>query len=127
MPQPWYQRLSEGLARTTGQLRGHLNVLFQRGPDLDDGFWEGLEDALLQADMGVTATTELVDRLRQAATREALPDADAVLSRLAAEIAREVDVEGPDPFDSGPKTVLVVGVNGTGKTTSVGKIARQAA
>jgi fused signal recognition particle receptor len=125
--QPWYRRLGDGLARTRGELQGHLNVLLGRGPDLDEQFWEELEDALLQADMGVTATTEMVDRLRDAAAREALPDAAAVLARLADEVAREVSVPGDDPFASGPATVLVVGVNGTGKTTSVGKIAKTAA
>lgn len=127
MTEPWYQRLSDGLSRTKGQLQGQLNVLLKRGPDLDATFWEGLEDALLQADMGVTATTDMVGRLRDTAAREALPDASAVLARLATEIAREVAPVGPDPFEDGPATVLVVGVNGTGKTTSVGKIAKQAA
>jgi len=124
---PWFRRLGDGLARTRTELRGHLNVLLSRGPDLDARFWEDLEDALLQADMGVTATSEMVDRLRDAAMREALPDARAVLERLGAEIAAEVSVPGDDPFDSGPATVLVVGVNGTGKTTSVGKVAKAAA
>ena len=127
MTQPWYKRLGDGLARTRGELQGHLNVLLRRGPDIDEVFWEGLEDALLQADVGVIATTEMVDRLRDIATREALPDASAVLSRLADEIAAEVGGDGEDPFASGPATVLVVGVNGTGKTTSVGKIAKSAA
>jgi len=127
MTKPWYERLGEGLSRTRGQLQGHLNVLLRRGPDLDETFWDDLEDALLRADMGVVATTEMIDRLRDAAAREALPDATAVLERLAGEIAREVAVDGPDPFASGPATVLVVGVNGTGKTTSVGKLAKQAA
>jgi fused signal recognition particle receptor len=125
--QPWYKRLGNGLARTRGELQGHLNVLLRRGPDLDEQFWEELEDALLQADMGVTATTEMTGRLRDTAAREALPDATAVLARLADEIAAEVRVPGDDPFTSGPATVLVVGVNGTGKTTSVGKIAKSAA
>jgi fused signal recognition particle receptor len=125
--QPWYRRLGEGLARTRGELQGHLNVLLGRGPDLDDAFWEGLEDALIGSDMGVTATTEMVERLRDAAARDALPDAAAVLARLADEIAAELDVPGIDPFSSGPATVLVVGVNGTGKTTSVGKLAKAAA
>lgn len=127
MTTPWYERLGKGLARTRDQLQGQLNVLLRRGPELDAGFWEDLEDALIRADMGVTATTEMVDRLRDTAAREALPDATAVLERISTEIAREVTIDGRDPFDSGPATVLVVGVNGTGKTTSVGKLARHAA
>lgn len=124
MTQPWYKRIGDGLAKTRGELQGHLNVLLRRGPELDDAFWEELEDTLIQADMGITASTELVERLRDVATREALPDAEAVIARLAGEIAREVTVEGEDPFTLPQATVLVVGVNGTGKTTSVGKLAK---
>ena len=127
MTRPWFKRLGDGLSRTRTELRGHLNVLLSRGPELDDRFWEDLEDALLQADMGVTATSEMVERLRDAAKREALPGAAAVLERLSQEIAGEVTLPGEDPFDAGPATVLVVGVNGTGKTTSVGKVAKAAA
>jgi fused signal recognition particle receptor len=124
---PWYKRLGDGLAKTRGELRGNLNVLLKRGPDLDMTFWDELEDALLLADMGVTATTEMVDRLREVAARERLPDAEAVVGRLAREIADEVTVAGEDPFALPGVTVLVVGVNGTGKTTSVGKIAKSLA
>lgn len=127
MTEAWYRRIGEGLAKTRGELRGHLNVLLRRGPDLDRQFWEDLEDALIRADMGVIASTELVERLRDVAMRESLPDARAVLGRLADEIAREVTVEGEDPFSLPDVTILVVGVNGTGKTTSVGKIAKASA
>lgn len=124
MVQPWYKRLGEGLAKTREQLRGNLNVLLRKGPDLDQEFWDDLEVALIQADMGVSATAEMVNRLRDLAAREALPDAGAVLSRLAEEVAAEVTVAGDDPFALPRVTVLVVGVNGTGKTTSVGKLAK---
>lgn len=126
MTEPWYKKIGDGLAKTRGELRGHLNVLLKRGPALDREFWEDLEDALIASDMGVTATTDLVERLRDTATRESLPDATAVLDRLAGEIAREVTVEGADPFALPRATILVVGVNGTGKTTSVGKLAKSA-
>lgn len=127
MTTPWYKRVGEGLTKSRDQLRGQLNVILKRGPDLDGPFWEGLEDALLRADVGVSATTELVDRLRDLSARETLPDAAAVVDRLAREIAREVQVEGTDPFTLPRVTVLVVGVNGTGKTTSVGKLAKACA
>ncbi len=127
MTPTWFERLGEGLSATRGRLKGQLNVLLQRGPDLDEEFWEELENALLQADMGVTATGEMVANLRDAATREALPDAAAVVAALQEQIAAEVTVTGDDPFSGEPATVLLVGVNGTGKTTSVGKLARAAA
>lgn len=122
----WFDRLSAGLTRTREQLTGQLNVLLRRGPDLDATFWEELEDALIGADMGLTAVTEMTDRLRVAATRQALPDAAAVLALLADAIAAEFPA-GQDVLEERPVTVLVVGINGTGKTTTVGKLAKAAA
>jgi fused signal recognition particle receptor len=124
--EPWYRRLAEGLSRTRDQLGGQLNVLLRRGPDLDEEFWSELEDALIAADIGVTATTEMVDKLRDEAARRALPDAQAVVTHLVDLLAEELDADASDFLDDGPVTVLVVGVNGTGKTTTIGKLAAQA-
>jgi len=123
---PWFKRISAGLTRTREQLGGQLNVLLRRGPELDDDFWDGLEETLILADMGGVAASEMVDRLRKTAIREALPDASAVVARLVDEITAEVTIDAEDPFASGPACVLMVGVNGTGKTTSVGKLANAA-
>lgn len=122
----WVDRLTAGLSRTREQLGGQLNVLLRRGPNLDATFWDELEDALIGADMGMTAVTEMTERLRDAATRQALPDAAAVLSLLEQEIAREFP-PADDVLEERPVTVLVVGINGTGKTTTVGKLAKAAA
>ncbi len=127
MTTPWYRRISEGLTKSRDRLEGQLNVILNRGPELDEEFWEDLEDALIGSDIGVTAVTEIVERLRDSATRKALPDAAAVVDHLAEELAREVTTEAPDVFETAPVTVLVVGVNGTGKTTTVGKLATEAA
>ncbi len=126
MNTPWYRRLTEGLSKSREQLGGQLNVLLRRGPNLDEEFWADLEDTLVSSDMGVTATTEIVAGLRDSAARRALPDAAAVLDELVAQIASEFPPGGADALDEYPVTVLVVGVNGTGKTTTVGKLAKQA-
>ena len=126
MVTPWYKRVSEGLGKSRERLEGQLNVLLRKGPDLDDEFWEDLEDTLVGADIGATAVTEIVDRLRDSAARKALPDAAAVLDHLAAELAEEFPGDAQDPFAVGPVVVLVVGVNGTGKTTTIGKLATEA-
>jgi fused signal recognition particle receptor len=122
------QRLRARLARSqTSMGRGLLSVLSR--DRLDEQAWEEIEDSLLTADVGVRATTEIVDRLRtrtqvlgtrsEAELRELLseelvaalqPDMDRTLHTLRAE--------------GGPAVVLVVGVNGTGKTTTCGKLAR---
>jgi fused signal recognition particle receptor len=97
-----------------------------RGPDLGTEFWDGLVDTLVGADMGGVASAEIVDALRVRARRDGLPDAESVRTALADLIASELTTS-PDPFALTPVTVLFVGVNGTGKTTSVGKISAEAA
>jgi fused signal recognition particle receptor len=127
MATPWYRRVTEGLTKSRERLEGQFNVLLRKGPDLDDEFWEQLEDTLVGADIGATAVAEIVDRLRDSAARQALPDAAAVLDHLAEELAREFPGDVADPLAENPVVTLVVGVNGTGKTTTVGKIATEAA
>ena len=125
MSTPWYRRLSEGLSRSREKLGGELNVLLRRGPNLDEEFWSELEDTLIVSDMGFTATTEIVARLRRLAAERALPDAAAVVDALAEQIAAEFPEDPEDLLLLKPVTVLVVGVNGAGKTTTVGKLAKQ--
>ncbi len=130
MSTPWFRRLSEGLTKSRDRLGEQLNVLLRRGPNLDEEFWSDLEDALLGADIGFTATDEIVSSLREYAARKALPDAEAVLDslteRIAAEFEEAASAPGATVFDESPVTILLVGVNGTGKTTSVGKLAKHA-
>lgn len=122
----WLERLSAGLSRTRDQIGDRIADLVGRGPDVGDEFWDGLEEALIAADMGAAASAEIVERLRAQARREDLPDATAVEKALVALIAAELP-EAADPLAESPVTVLFVGVNGTGKTTSVGKIAAEQA
>lgn len=103
-----------------------MNVLFRRGPKLDEDFWDDLEETLILSDLGAQATMEVIDRLRDQATRRALPDAYAVLDLLADEISGLFAEPDPDPFRMNPVCVLFVGINGAGKTTTVGKLANQA-
>ncbi|WP_317698305.1 signal recognition particle-docking protein FtsY, partial [Aeromicrobium sp. REDSEA-S32_B7] len=107
--------------------RGLLAVLGRA--DLDDAAWEELEDTLLAADVGVGPTTELVDRLRTRVRVEGITDPEAARRALREELVALVDptldrslaLQGPEGT---PGVVLVVGVNGTGKTTTVGRLAR---
>ena len=119
------------LGRSRSALGRGLTGLFTRGAD--DEAWDELEEALLAADVGVTTTTELVERLKQRArTEKATGEAqlrallrDELLEVVGRDTDRSLAIE-PDKTDgdaSGPAVVLVVGVNGTGKTTTVGKLA----
>ena len=112
--------------RSRAKFNERMNVLFRRGPNLDEDFWDDLEETLNFSDMGAQATMEVIDRLRDQATRRALPDAYAVLDLLADEISGLFAEPDPDPFRMNPVCVLFVGINGAGKTTTVGKLANQA-
>lgn len=119
-------RISEGLSRSRTKLKEQMNILLDRGPDVDEGFWEGLEETLILADMGALAANDIVERMRDRATRQALPDAYAVLDLLNDEIASTFAEGGEQVLGGGPAVVLFVGINGTGKTTTVGKLAKEA-
>lgn len=125
MSPSWLERLNSGLSRTREQIGDRLNELIGRGPSLGEEFWDGLEEALILADMGAVAASDIVERLRVVSRRQDLPNAAAVENALVDLIAAELP-EAADPLEESPVTVLFVGVNGTGKTTSVGKIAAEA-
>lgn len=122
----FFDRISEGLSRSRDKFKESMNVLLDRGPDLDEDFWDGLEETLILSDVGGAAAADIVERLRDLATRRALPDAYAVLDLLNDEIAATFTEGGADILGGGPAVVLFVGINGTGKTTTVGKIAKEA-
>ena len=121
-----FDRISEGLARSRDRFKEQMNVLLDRGPDLDEGFWDGLEETLILSDIGGGAACEIVEGLRDTAVRKALPDAYAVLDLLNDRIAETFATGGEGVLSGGPAVVLFVGINGTGKTTTVGKLAKEA-
>ncbi|MDR2956955.1 MAG: signal recognition particle-docking protein FtsY [Coriobacteriales bacterium] len=120
----FFDRLKEGLARTREVMTEQFNVIFDRGPDLDTRFWEDLEETLILADFGGPATIEIVSQLEDTARRLALPDATAVLERLAESIAAQFCETDNDLLETTPVCLLFVGINGSGKTTTVGKLAK---
>lgn len=122
----FFDRISEGLARSRDKFKEQMNVLLDRGPDLDDEFWDGLEETLILSDVGAPAASSIVENLRDQATRKALPDAYAVLDLLNEQIASTFTEGGEEVFGGEPALVLFVGINGTGKTTTVGKLAKEA-
>ena len=122
----FFDRISEGLARSRDKFKEQMNVLLDRGPDLDDELWDGLEETLILSDVGAPAASSIVENLRDQATRKALPDAYAVLDMLNEQIASTFTDGGEEIFGGEPALVLFVGINGTGKTTTVGKLAKEA-
>jgi fused signal recognition particle receptor len=122
------QRLRARLARSNTVLgKGLLSLL--SGGGLDEQAWEDVEDTLLSSDLGVEATRELVDSLRSRVTIEGARDEQTVRGWLREDLLRLVDRSmdrsiASSRVEGRPAVVMVVGVNGTGKTTTVGKLAR---
>jgi fused signal recognition particle receptor len=118
-----FRRLRESLSKSRQALAEEISAsLFER---IDDATWERLEEALILADTGAPTTAKVVERLEHEVEAGAVPaEGDAVRERLI-EILAEVAGNGSAPIDlSGePAVLLMVGVNGTGKTTTIGKIA----
>lgn len=121
----FFDRISSGLHRSRDKFKEQMNILLDRGPDVDEEFWETLEEALILSDFGAAAADAIVEELRDEATRKAIPDAYAVLDLLAEKIADQFIETDGSIFDD-EAVVLFVGVNGSGKTTTVGKIAAEA-
>ena len=120
----WGQRLRDGLARTRQILNTDVGDLFA-GARIDDDFFEELESKLLAADVGVAASQFLIERLRSEAKRNSFREARdlkaamrTALLDLLSPIAIPLDVNKQKPF-----IIMLVGVNGAGKTTSIGKLA----
>ena len=120
-----FNRFSEGLAKTRESFREDINLILDRSPEVDEDFWDDLEAALIVSDMGGYSATTIVERLRNEATRKGYRTANDVLAALNEQVAAEFAQGGEGFFDE-PCIVLFVGVNGSGKTTTTGKIAKQA-
>ena len=120
-----FSKFAEGLAKSRESFREDMNLLLNRGPKVDDDFWDGLEEALILSDMGGYSAATIVDKLRNEAVRKGYRNAYDVLDALNEYVAG-VFVEGSEGFLDEPCIVLFVGVNGSGKTTTCGKIAKQA-
>ena len=121
----FFERISKGLSRSRNKFKEQMNALLDRGPKLDEDFWELLEETLILSDVGAYAADSIVENLRDQAARQALPDAYAVLDLLNDQIATTFTEAEDDIFNEEEAVVLFVGINGTGKTTTVGKIAKE--
>ena len=110
-----FSRFTEGLSRSRNAFRQEMNLLLNRGPKLDDEFWDGLEETLVMSDMGAYAADNIVTLLKLEATQEALPDAYAVLDLLEDRIADHFVTGGEEILGSEKSVVLFVGVNGSGR------------
>ncbi|MBG3036836.1 signal recognition particle-docking protein FtsY [Proteus mirabilis] len=122
----FFSRLKKGLLKTRQNLGSGFMGLF-RGKKIDDELFEELEEQLLIADVGMDTTSKIIKNLTQHASRKDLKDAESLYGKLREEMGdilnkvdKPLNIEGKKPF-----VILMVGVNGVGKTTTIGKLARQ--
>ena len=122
----FFARLKRSLLKTKENLGSGFISLF-RGKKIDDDLFEELEEQLLIADVGVETTRKIIANLTEGASRKQLRDAEALygllkdeMGEILAKVDEPLNIEGKTPF-----VILMVGVNGVGKTTTIGKLARQ--
>ncbi|MBQ8642614.1 MAG: signal recognition particle-docking protein FtsY [Clostridia bacterium] len=119
----FFDKLKAGLEKTKNAVFGQVNEVVKSFRKVDEDLLEELEEVMICADMGASTTERVIDELRDRIKSEKIRDADDVKSALA-EILRDMVGEGePLRLDTTPSVILVIGVNGVGKTTSIGKIA----
>jgi fused signal recognition particle receptor len=127
----FFQRLRQGLAKTQGLLVGGADDLLRPGRGLDEALYEELEEVLIVADVGVAATQRLIEGVRREVKKKGVTDASEVLPLLRHEVLEilqpheaPLSIEG-EGAGEGPFVVMVLGVNGVGKTTTIGKLAHR--
>ncbi len=122
MPQ-WFDKWRAGLARTRKTTFGRLAQLLG-ATEITAETWDELEALLIQADLGVDWTLELLERLQERVRREGITRADELQTLLQEELRAALQTPPPLTFPDQPTVILVVGVNGSGKTTTLAKLAR---
>ncbi len=116
-----FSKIKEGLFKTRGNVGQKMDQLVENSRALDDDFYDELSDILVMADVGVTTATEAVDELRGRVTAEKITDA-AKAKEIFKEILASRMRDKPMVLES-PSVIFIIGVNGVGKTTSIGKLA----
>ena len=116
-----FVRLREGLTKTRGNMSDKIDTVVKETVKIDDEFYESLEDILIMSDCGMKATTRIIDELRRRVETAKVKDGNEAREILKQIMVEEMDI--PRPPLKWPMVMLVVGVNGVGKTTTIGKLA----
>ena len=122
----WFSRLKEGLAKTRTNIIGQISGLLRVGRTIDEELMEDIEEILIQADVGVNTTLELMDNVREVVREKGLNDASELAAILKQEMLNALGEDSHINVDgSQPHIILILGVNGAGKTTTIGKLAHR--
>ena len=122
----FFDKLKNGLSKTKNNIDEKLNEAFSNFRKVDEDLLEELEEILIMSDVGMDTSLEIIDKLRKKIKLENIKDSEDVKSALRELIQEILDKESPElNINSKPSVILVIGVNGVGKTTSIGKIANR--
>ncbi len=122
----FFGRLVAGLTKTRDNIKSGLDSIFSGFSSIDDDFYEELEEILVMSDMGITTVEEVIEDLREQVKKQHIKEPEACRQLLIDTIREKMDLgDNAYEFENRQSVVLVIGVNGAGKTTSIGKMASQ--
>lgn len=120
----FFKRLAEGLSKTRANIVSGIDAIFSGFSSIDDDFYEEIEEILIMGDLGVHATEEIIEKLKASVKEQKIKEPAECKELLIRSIKEQMDVgETAYRFEQEKSVVLVIGVNGVGKTTTVGKLA----
>ena len=122
----FFEKLKTGLGKTKSSFNEKINNVFSTFRKVDEELLEELEEVLIMSDVGMDTSLKIIDNLRTRIKKEKIEDEEAVKKALQEEMQKILDIEKPElKLNTKPSVILVIGVNGVGKTTSIGKIANR--
>ena len=122
----FFDKIKQGLAKTRAKFTDTLNDVFDNADAIDEDFFEELEETLILADLGMDTVNKLMEELRRRVINRGLTTTDHVKFNLKLILKDMLNVGSPElNISTTPSVILVIGVNGVGKTTTIGKIAKQ--
>ena len=120
----FFDKLKQGLTKTKDSINEKINDVFSNFRKVDEEFLEELEEVLIMSDIGVETSTKIIQNLRDRIKKEKIEDEEQVKQALREEIQKILEIsDNTLKLETKPSVILVIGVNGVGKTTSIGKIA----
>ncbi len=121
----FFEKLKQGLFKTKSAIVGKIDTLFKSFVKVDEELFDELEELLISADIGVNTTEEILDELRETVKDKRLKEPEEVKVELLAILRAMIGEHEPLNLSTKPSVILVIGVNGVGKTTSIGKMASE--
>ncbi len=121
----FFDKLKNGLLKTKNAIVGKIDSIFKSFKKIDEDLFDELEELLISADVGVNTTEDILDELREFVKENKIKDGDEVKDALLNIMRGHIGEHEPLDLSTKPSVILIVGVNGVGKTTSIGKIAKE--